>query len=94
MSERLVFLTNKPARHRSMFTLIHPLEAEVWAAVVFSLFFVSGSLYFITRREGRLISLALKNWDSLKNSTWYAFGTLIGESITRDTKSEGAWSLR
>jgi len=27
-------------------------------------------------------------------AAWYAFGTLIGESITRDTRSEGAWALR
>ena len=25
---------------------------------------------------------------------WYCYGTLIGESVTRDTDSEGAWSLR
>lgn len=36
----------------------------------------------------------LRQWSKLSGASWYTFGTLIGESITRDTRSEGAWALR
>ncbi len=48
----------------------------------------------MAQREESLLGRRLRSWSTLRESSWYAFGTLIGESITRDTKSEGAWGLR
>jgi hypothetical protein len=47
-----------------------------------------------SRIEERLTKLSLRQWSSVSGAYWYAFGTIVGESITRDTKSEAAWALR
>ncbi len=46
------------------------------------------------RNEERIAKKNLSNWSNIGQASWYVFGTLIGESITRDTRSEGAWGLR
>ncbi len=91
---RLVFLTRKPPRARNFFTIVLPLELAVWVAVSASLIVVPFSFWLIARGEEGLIERRLAHWSRLKEAFWYAFGTLIGESITRDTRSERAWGLR
>lgn len=34
------------------------------------------------------------DWDTLSECTWYCFGTLLGESLTRDTQSSNSPALR
>ena len=90
----LVFLSARPERQHNLFTLVHPLEPEVWIAVLASLATISLSLLCIASKEEELLRMRMPNWSSLNESSWYAFGTLIGERITRDIRSEGAWSIR
>ena len=33
----------------------------------------------------------MRDWSSMGKSLWYVYGTLIGESMTRDTKVRGWW---
>ncbi len=91
---RLVFLTHKPLRASNYFTILLPLEPAVWLAVAVSLAVVTAALWLVSWREESLLGRRLTHWSRLKEASWYAFGTLIGESITRDTRSEGAWGLR
>ncbi len=44
--------------------------------------------------EERFVGRRLVHFSSTRESYWYAFGTLLGESITRDTRTQGAWGLR
>ncbi len=87
-------MSSKPSRQRNYFTLVHPLEGRVWASVLAALVLISVCLWIISDKEGKLVSMPLGHWSRLRESSWYAFGTLIGESITRDTRSEKAWALR
>ena len=51
-------------------------------------------MFAISNEENRLSGVDLHNWSTMKEAGWYCYGTIIGESITRDTKSEKAVSLR
>ena len=51
-------------------------------------------MFAVSNEETRLSGVDLHNWSSMKEAGWYCYGTVIGESITRDTKSEKAVSLR
>ena len=51
-------------------------------------------MYTLSNEETRLSGVDLHNWSRMKEASWYCYGTIIGESITRDTKSEKAFALR
>ena len=51
-------------------------------------------MFGISNEETSLSGVDLYNWSTMKEAGWYCYGTIIGESITRDTKSEKAISLR
>ena len=51
-------------------------------------------MFAISNEETSLSGVDLYNWSTMKEAGWYCYGTIIGESITRDTKSEKAISLR
>ena len=40
------------------------------------------------------IFLTFSEWHTLGKATWYTYGTLLGEAITRDTKSGKSRALR
>ena len=48
----------------------------------------------IANEEMRLTGFRLDNWDEMRETGWYCFGTFVGESITRDTRSSKALALR
>jgi len=94
-SDGMTFLSPKPRQSRSLLTVLYPFQEYVWLFVIVCLFVVSVCFYTISKSEEELIpEMKLKHWSSPGASTWYSFGTLIGESITRDTKSDKAWALR
>ncbi len=66
----------------------------VWLAVLVCLPIVQVVLYIVAKLEQGLIGRELRTWSKPGRAAWYGFGTVLGESITRDTKSEGAWALR
>lgn len=41
-----------------------------------------------------MVNVPLKAWASIYESAWYVYGTLIGESITRDANTVGANAIR
>ncbi len=44
--------------------------------------------------EGNIKNLNFKEWNTMYESVWYVYGTFMGESITRDTKSDKAPIVR
>ncbi len=94
-SDGLTFLSPKPRPYRSFFTISYPLGPVVWATVLALLLAIPLLMFTVSNVEERVIpGLRLRQWSLLGQAAWYAFGTLIGESITRDTRSERAWALR
>ena len=76
-------------------TIFHPLGPIVWAGVIASLAAISVVMCIVSNLEkGLMPNLRLKQWTRIRQAFWYSFGTLLGESITRDTKMKGAWGLR
>ena len=90
----LIILSRKPSRVRNLFTIVEPVEVEVWVGVALSLVFVSVALWLIAHCEEGIVHSELKDWSTMRKSSWYAFATLLGESVTRDTSSARAWGLR
>ncbi len=74
--------------------LIYPFDGIVWLNIFISLFVASVVFLILANTEGPLVGDRLREWSTYKESFWYAYGTLMGESITRDTRSEKALALR
>ena len=51
-------------------------------------------LFFTVFLKGKIIGYTLEEFSSLSATLWYCFGTLIGESITRDKRLEVIKALR
>ena len=62
--------------------------AKLWTGPVYK------PCVFTCRTEGRVCDRDFKPWCSRRDAAWFAYGTLLGESITRDTNSQGAKALR
>ncbi len=67
----------------------------MWAAIIVAFAAFQVCLWLVARTEQSIVQNEnLKHWSVFSGASWYTFGTLIGESITRDTHSEGAWGMR
>ena len=51
-------------------------------------------LWAIAIAEGKVVGTEFTDWNTPKKSLWYCFGTLIGESLSRGTKSMEGNALR
>lgn len=88
-------MTNHHVHLRSkVMNLIYPFEPTLWILFISSLFLFGVTFTFISKVEGHLKGRNLKEWNTYYESMWYAYGTFLGESITRDTKSDKASALR
>ncbi len=92
----LTFLSPKPKKLVHQYdTLITPVQDIVWIFLLVFLGIIIVCMYKTSRLEEDIIpDKRLKHWSKFGNAIWYAFSTLIGESVTRDSKSDGAWALR
>ena len=77
-----------------MVTFLMPLTPAVWASFFASAVFMTLAFLWTAKVEENIVRADLREWSTLKTASWYTYGTLCGESITRDTKSEGASALR
>ncbi len=66
----------------------------VWMCVILTAIAAPLGFYAVSRAEERVVGCPLREWSRLLPAAWYVFGTLLGESITRDTRSERAWATR
>ena len=92
--DTLTFATPLPAPVSTVFTLVQPLTLAVWTGVGASFALVFLAMWATAREEEKAIASGLREWSEASRAAWYVFGTLIGESITRDTRSERANALR
>ena len=76
------------------FAIIKPLSLYVWIGGVASMISTALAMWMMSRAESKVVGISLADWESYGKSLWYCFGTVIGESLTRDTSSEGAWAIR
>ena len=63
---------------------------EVGNVVLFQTFLIAFTVFL----KGKTTGYTLKEFSSLSETLWYCFGTLIGESITRDKDLQGIKALR
>ncbi len=80
--------------HRSAFTLLYPFNLTVWICVMLCLLVMQLVLPRIAQLENLARGLNLTYWTSYAKASWYLFGTLLGESITRDINFRGEWAVR
>ncbi len=67
----------------------------MWTTIITGLLTMVSVLFAVSNIEQRTVpKLSLKHWSQIGQAAWYCFGTLIGENITRDSKSDNAWALR
>ncbi len=91
----LSFLSPKPKPYRSFASFLHPLGEIVWAAVIAVLLTMTVVMFSVSNFEQNTVpDLSLKHWSMFWQAGWYCFGTLIGENVTKDSKSDNAWALR
>ncbi len=91
----LTFLTPKPRPYRSFDSAMSPFQGAVWASIAGMLFTMAVFMFSVSNTEQSIVPyLTLKHWAMLGQALWYCMGTLIGENVTRDSKSDGAWALR
>ncbi len=89
-------LSPKPQKLAHQYdTLLTPVEYSVWVSLLMSLCVTTVAMYSISRLEELIIkTVSLRHWSQFGQAAWYAFSTLIGESVTRVSKSDSAWALR
>lgn len=90
----MVFVAPNPQQNPKYLALIQPLNPVVWLFIITSL--AGGAVFFllVAKAEEKIVNVPLKAWNSIYESMWYVYGTLIGESITRDANSVGANAIR
>ena len=74
--------------------MIYPFDQTIWLLFIASMFIFGAGFTFIAKVEGTLHRWNLKEWNTYYEASWYAYGTFIGEAVTRDTKSDKAPALR
>lgn len=79
---------------QKVLNLIYPFEPTIWLMFMGSLFIFGATFTYISKVEGKLIGWNLREWNTYYEAFWYAYGTFIGEAVTRDTRSDKAKALR
>ena len=77
-----------------MSAYLYPFTTFLWIVLACTLCVIPFVFFGISAMEEKITEKSLKTWSKLPHAAWYAFGSFIGESITRDTRSYNAWALR
>ncbi len=93
-SDYLVPCVPLPKLLPKILALVYPYDWSVWIIIFLSMFVVTAATYLITTIERDIVGQPLSAWSSYGSALWYSYGTLMGEAITRDTKSDKANSIR
>ncbi len=74
---------------------LQPFEYFTWVCLLGSYAFVVVVMYYFSHMEKSIVPEGeLSGWYKLKDVAWNCFGTALGESVYRYTRSNGAWGLR
>ena len=90
----LGWVSPNPAPQAKYHSLIAPFNPFIWLLICISLLFITIVLWIIVHFESQLVGASVGIWTILRDSLWYSFGSLIGESINRDILSHTAPSTR
>lgn len=90
----MAFVTPNPQPLPKWLALLRPFQPLVWTMFGASVLVIGFIFWCTAIIEGSHIGDYFREWAVLKDSFWYAYGTLVGESITRDTRSQNAPALR
>ena len=71
-------------------TFLFISKFEVGNVVLFLIFLIVSNILL----KGKITGFTLEEFSSISATLWYCFGTLIGESITRDKDLQGIKALR
>ena len=74
--------------------MIYPFDSTIWILFLASLFIFSVGFMIISKVEGNLMNMNFREWNTFYEASWYAYGTFIGEAVTRDTRSDKTNILR
>ena len=88
------YVSPNPTPLPTYLNLIRPLQPLVWLGTLLTLVASSLAIYLLAKFERLSVTVAPGNWSTLKSCSWYCYGTLLGEAITRDTKSQSLPCLR
>ncbi len=92
--DAMVFSAPQPSLLPKYLALVYPFQLLIWILLAVSIL-VFSALFFITSRiEGAIMDWKFREWYTLSDAAWYTYGTFMGESITRDTKSDKSRALR
>ncbi len=89
--EYMTFASPPSTVRANLTAVVTAFDPFVLTAALLSVFLAGAALYEVVRREAGTGSqsqsqVRIRPWDQLGESVWYCFGTLLGESITRDSK--------
>lgn len=90
----LGWVSPSPTPQAKYLSLIAPFQPLIWLLGALSILVLAVVFYIVANLESELKGIDLNEWAHFKESAWYAFGTFIGESITRDTRSDAAPAMR
>jgi hypothetical protein len=90
----MAFVTPRPLPLPKFLALIQPFHYFVWFTIVASVIISSIVFVLVANGEEIILGIDCSSWSTLSEAGWYCFSTMIGESVTRDTKSENANALR
>nr|XP_040569314.1 glutamate receptor ionotropic, delta-2-like [Lepeophtheirus salmonis] len=93
-NDYLVTLSRKPTLVPQYFAFIMPFQPYVWLIVYITFIIMALIFTLISKQEEKIIHGKLESWSTMKSSLWFSYGTFVGESVTRDTKSHDARALR
>ena len=90
----LTWASPKPAPEAKYLSFIAPFQPLIWFLTALSVLSLSTVFWIVANCESKFNYINLKEWSALKASLWYSFGTLVGEGITSDSRSDGAPAMR
>ena len=89
----LTYATPLPRPLTNVFGILAPFRLSVWICVLISIPAGAAAFLSLSKLEARVSGFRYMTWENLKESTWYCFGTLMWESITRDSNMATAKAL-
>ena len=80
----LGIVTAKPTIRPKFLNVIYPFNPNVWIAIFITIIVATVAFLVISKIEGSIINVQFHDWYTIPRSLWYVYGTLVGESISRE----------
>ena len=74
--------------------IVFPFDMFVWSLIILILVTMPVVLYISANIEKKISNVNSDYWIKYNKSAWYCFGTLVGESLTNDTKCADTRAMR